>query len=477
MKIIISNCIEIKEPTEDIRKFCIDNLTYNNPDYEKKKRMNFYVGYMQKQIKLYTEFGGSLYLPIGFFNTLYNYHPVASDYVDYSVIKKINITSDIKLRDYQELATPSIEKYISGIFVLPCGLGKTELALECVNRLKQKTLWLTHTTDLVKQAKERADSKMKCKTSLITDGKCDISGDIVFSTIQTLIKFIENGALKQDDFGMIIVDECHRVAVNPGTLQLFRTCIEYFAARYRLGLTATLHRADKLEECITRIIGDVIYEIKQEDTEYVCVYEGKELLRFPIDSFQVPANIKVIETDYNVWDKDVFSSDGGTIVFARLITDIANDKERNDLIIKTLKEIEGSTIVLSDRVEQLKYLCSMVDSGVEIDGGTPKKKREQALEDVRNGKYKYLFASYSLAKEGLDVKILSNLVMATPVKDFAIVQQSIGRIQRPYDNKTKANVYDFVDNIGMLNRFFADRRRTYRKNNWVMDKLYIGAKK
>ena len=119
----------------------------------------------------------------------------------------------------------------------------------------------------------------------------------------------------------------------------------------------------------------------------------------------------------------------------------------------------------------------MVDNGVEIDGGTPKKRREQALEDVRNGKYKYLFASYSLAKEGLDVKILSNLVMATPVKDFAIVQQSIGRIQRPYENKTKATVYDFVDNIGMLNRFFADRRRTYRKNNWVMDKIYIGTKK
>ena len=356
-------------------------------------------------------------------------------------------------------------------------VGKTETALECAARLKQHVLWVTHTKDLVKQAKERADTKLKCKTSLITDGKCDVSGDIVFCTMQTLIKFIENGTLKQDEFGMVIGDEIHRCSANPNSLQMFRTCIEYFAAKYKIGLTATLHRADNLEECITRIIGDVIYEIKKDDNEYVCMYEGNELLRFPIDSFQVPANIKVIETDYNVWDKDVFSPDGGTIVFARLITDIANDKERNDLIINTLKNIEGSTIILSDRVEQLKYLCSMVDNGVEIDGGTPKKRREQALEDVRNGKYKYLFASYSLAKEGLDVKILSNLVMATPVKDFAIVQQSIGRIQRPYENKTKATVYDFVDNIGMLNRFFADRRRTYRKNNWVMDKIYIGTKK
>jgi len=355
-------------------------------------------------------------------------------------------------------------------------LGKTELALECVNRLQQKTLFITHTTDLVKQAHQRCLEKMKCNTSLITDGKCDVSGDIVFSTVQTLIKFIDSGKIKQDDFGMIIVDECHRTSTNPESLQMFRTCIEYFAARYRLGLTATLHRADGLQDCITKIIGEVIYEIKKDKEEYTCLYEGKELLRFPVNSFQVPAEITVIETDYDIGDRDVYSADGGTLQYSKLISDIANDKERNNLILKTLKTINGSTIVLSDRVDQLKYLCSQVKNGVQIDGSTPKKEREQALEDARNGKYKYLFASYALAKEGLDVKILSNLVMATPVRDFAIVTQAIGRIQRPYENKTVATVYDFVDQVGMLHKFFADRRRTYRKNNWEIDNVYLGGK-
>ena len=353
-------------------------------------------------------------------------------------------------------------------------LGKTELALECVNRLQQKTLFITHTTDLVNQAKERCDTKMTCKTSLITDGKIDTSGDVVFSTVQTLIKFIDSGKIKQDEFGMIIVDECHRVAVNPSTLQMFRTCVEYFAARYRLGLTATLHRADGLDKCITNILGEVIYEIQKDRNEYVCVYEGKELLRFPVDTFQVPANIKVIETNYEIWDKDVFDRNGGTIVYAKLISDLSMNNERNKLILDTLKNIEGYTIVLSDRVDQLKYLCDNVENGVQIDGSTPKKQREKALEDMRNGKYKYMFASYQLAKEGLDVKLLSNLVMASPVRDFAIVTQAIGRIQRPYDNKTKATAYDFVDNVGMLHRFFADRRRTYRKNNWEIDNMYLG---
>lgn len=351
--------------------------------------------------------------------------------------------------------------------------GKTELALQCVYELKQKTLFLTHTKDLVKQASERCSSKMNCDISFITDGKIDKSGDIVFSTVQTLYKMIENNNISQDEFGMIIIDECHHASANPSTIQMFRTCIDYFACRYKLGLTATLHRADGLEKCITSIIGSVIYEVVKDKTDYVGMYEGKEILRFPVDSFQVPAYIKVIETSYNINDKDVFSSNGGTIQFATLISDLSMNNERNNQILNLLKNIRESTLILSDRVDQLEYLCNNVTSGVCISGKTPKKIREQALKDVASGKIKMLFASYSLAKEGLSVDILSNLVLATPVKDFAIVQQSIGRIQRPYEGKTIACVYDFVDDVGMLLRFFTKRRATYRKNGWKIDNMFL----
>ena len=271
----------------------------------------------------------------------------------------------------------------------------------------------------------------------------------------------------------ILVHNCHRVSTNPQSIQMFRSCIDYFAARYRIGLTATVHRADGLADCIKLIIGDIIYQIEKSDNEYVCRYESEILLRFPIDKFQVPAQIEVIETNYNLEDKDVYSANGGTIQFATLISDLAMNEDRNKLIVDQLRKIEGSTLVLSDRVEQLKYLCSQVENGVQIDGGTPKKQREKALKDVDEGKKKYLFASYSLAKEGLSLNILSNLVMATPVKDFAIVSQSIGRIQRPYEGKTIAKVYDFVDDVGMLMVFYTKRRSTYRKNKWKIENIYL----
>ena len=271
----------------------------------------------------------------------------------------------------------------------------------------------------------------------------------------------------------ILVHNCHRVSTNPQSIQMFRSCIDYFAARYRIGLTATVHRADGLADCIKLIIGDIIYQIEKSGDQYVCRYENEILLRFPIDKFQVPAQIEVIETNYNLEDKDVYSANGGTIQFATLISDLAMNEDRNKIIIDQLRKIEGSTLVLSDRVEQLKYLCSQVENGVQIDGGTPKKQREKALKDVDEGKKKYLFASYNLAKEGLSLNILSNLVMATPVKDFAIVSQSIGRIQRPYEGKIVAKVYDFVDDVGMLMGFYTKRRSTYRKNNWKIENIYL----
>ena len=475
MKIILTNCIEITEPTQEVINYCKKELTFKNPEMEKRKRMGFWVYGMDREIKLYDEYNGKLYLPIGAMDDLYKIHPYPKDYTDYTILNSVEIKSDIKLRDYQELAVPSVLNYMTGILNLPVGLGKTELALECVNRTKQKTLWITHTSDLVKQAKERCEGKMTCKTSTITEGKCDLKGDIVFATVQTLIKFIEKRSIPQDMFGMIIVDECHRVSVNPQSIQMFRNSIEYFAARYKIGLSATVHRADGLAKAIEKIIGGIIYKIEKDEKEYVCIYENKELLRFPIDAFQVPAKIKMVETDYDVYDKPVFSSNGGTLQYASLISNLAMDKQRNKLIVKTLNGINGSTLVLSDRVDQLKYLCSQVENGVQIDGNTPKREREKALEDVGKGKYKYLFASYNLAKEGLNIPILSNLVMATPVKDFAIVSQSIGRIQRPYPGKTIAQVYDFVDSVGMLYNFYAKRRSTYRKNNWEIEN--VGLKK
>lgn len=470
MEIIISNIIQVKEPTEEILNYCRKNLIIKNPEFTKKVQMGFFVGRTPRYIHLYDRVNDEIYLPIGCFKDLWNMYPDKSLYSDYSSVVKRNIKSSIKLRDYQEPCLNALKKYVNGLFILPCGLGKTECALQTAYYLQQHTLFITHTKDLMNQAKDRCEEKMECTTSIISDGEVDTHGDVVFATVQTLFKHLEE--IPQDEFGLVVIDECHHLAANADTVAMFRTSLDYFAARYKLGLTATLHRADGLEQCIPKLLGEVIYEIKEDGKDYVGIYENQEVIRFPKTQFQVPAQVNFISTNYQLFDekrneyRDVFDKNGMTISFSKLITDIGNDEERNQLIIDLCNCLKSSTIVLSDRVEQLKYLNKYIDSSIEIDGSTKKSLREQALEDVKNGKYKVLLASYKLAKEGLDCKILENVVFATPVKDEAIVIQCIGRAQRPYKNKVRADVYDFVDDVSMLERFYKKRRSVYKKKGW-----------
>ena len=157
-----------------------------------------------------------------------------------------------------------------------------------------------------------------------------------------------------------------------------------------------------------------------------------------------------------------------------MINSLARNRERNGIIISTLlNDSQGrSGIILSDRIEQLETLQAMLPpeerrKSVLITGKmvtkSGKAEREKALEDMRNGDKKYLFATYALCKEGLDIPRLDRLYMATPVKDYAVVTQSIGRIARVCEGKEQPIVYDFVDRIPYLTNAYKTRLRHYRK--------------
>lgn len=467
MKITLSNIIEIQDPTKEVLDYCKKELTFSNPDYIKKQRMGFWVGKTPKVISLYDYYQDNIYLPIGCFEDIWNIHPKKEDYTDYTITNNAHIESNIILRDYQKPCTDALKKYVNGIFVLPPGLGKTQIGLECAATLKQKTIWLTHTKDLLNQAKERCEDNLICKTSEITDGKCDISGDIVFATVQTLVNVVDKRLIKQNEFGLVIVDECHHLSTNAETVKMFEKCVNYFNAKYKLGLTATLHRADGLENTTTKILGNVIYEVKKsEDKKYLIgYYENKPIINIPIEQFQVPARIHMLETTYNVANKDVYDT-SGRIVFTTLISDLATDSDRNKQVLEIINKIKGYTIVISERTSQLEYLNKNIENSIYINGKTPKKQREKKIEEFRQGKHKVLFATYSLVAEGLDIPILENLVMASPVKDDRLVVQAIGRCQRPSNNKKIANVYDLVDDVSILDRFTRKRKSVYKNEGW-----------
>ena len=466
MKIILSNIIEIQEPSKDVLDFVKKSYVYKNPNYEKKKRMGFSTYKTARTIQLYEIYNDNIYLPIGCFEDIWNIHPHKEDYTDYSVVRPIDVKSNIVLRNYQEPVVNAVKKYCNGLIIMPCGTGKSCTLLHTACMLRQKTLWLCTTKDLLNQAKSYIENLTDGTTSEITDGKCDYSGDFVFATIQTLSKVIERQEIPQDTFGCVIGDEVQHCMISDESVMMFKTCIEYFSARYKLGCTATLKTANDLWKCIPKLIGNVIYELKKSEdkTKFIGYYENTPIIEVSASMFQVPAQIHLVETKYKPNDRCFDAS--SRIVFSNLISDLATDYDRNKLILDLLHDIHGYTIVISERTSQLEYLHKHVANSIYINGKTPKKKREKQIEEFRQGKHKVLFATYSLVAEGLDIPILENLIMASPVKDERLVVQAIGRCQRPSNGKTIANVYDLFDDVSILDKFKSKRKSVYKKEGW-----------
>ena len=103
-----------------------------------------------------------------------------------------------------------------------------------------------------------------------------------------------------------------------------------------------------------------------------------------------------------------------------------------------------------------------------LHGKVKKQDRELALDQMRNKEKHILLATYQLAKEGLDVPCLDRLLLATPVKDYAIVVQSVGRIARVCEGKGTPVVYDYVDDIGFLQGMWKKRCTSYRKDGCIL---------
>ena len=233
--------------------------------------------------------------------------------------------------------------------------------------------------------------------------------------------------------------------------------MNHLAARHRYGLTATDHRADGLIKATFALLGNVAYEIPKE----------------AVADRVTDVKIKTINTDAELTEE--CQGPDGMKDYAKLLHHVTTDKNRNNLIVqKLIEDKEHSCIILSDRLEQLESIRNMLpedmrELSVYINGKMTSKKakeeRKNAMDLMRSGAKKYLFGSYKIAREGLDIPCLDRLFMASPVKDPAVVEQSVGRIRRTCTGKTETPVvYDFKDtNIGMYIGWYKKRCTTYRK--------------
>lgn len=454
METVISNMIRITDPSPEVRAFA-KTLVLPNPDYEKKLRMGHWTGRTPREIRLYERDGNALVFPFGLFRDLWPMIRIYPFETDFRQNEVIYYGEPLPLYDYQEKAVDEMVAAKFGILKSPAGSGKTQCGVAMIQRIQRKALWLCHTADLLNQSKSRAERYMDPSLfGTITEGKVNIGSGITFATVQTMCN-VDLDRYRHE-WDVVITDEVHRVSQSATTVSRYQKVLNNLAARHKYGLTATPERSDGLIKATFSLVGPIAYEVPDE----------------AVKDKVMQVAVLPIYTDTDITD-DCLNVDG-TIDYVSLIGHLTTDEKRNRLIAEKIIGNRGhSCLVLSDRLEQLVSIMEMLPEDMRADsafinGKMQSKKdkalREQWLEEMRTGQKKYLFASYSLSKEGLDIPRLDRLFLASPVKFSSIVIQSVGRIARTFDGKEEPVCYDFVDNrIGFCARAYKERCRHYRK--------------
>ena len=369
MRIIVDNQITIENPPCELISAIKQDLTVKNPKWVQ----NGYLGYSRRNIPellyFYEVDGDNYIVPFGYSRRLN--HILTGSKQDYEWDVKIKhnekaktrFISNIELRDYQQAALALIEKKKNGVVVMPAGSGKTMTAIEAACEVGHKTLWITHTIDLLNQAYDTAKRNGITGLGKITNGKVEIGSQFTFATVQTLSKL--DLTKYKDTWGTIIVDECHRVCGTPAAVTMFYKCISSLSARYKIGLTATPERKEKgTEKAMFSLLGEVIAEVPKEAVK------------------KLHAVVEVVNTNYELGEEATKTD--GTIDYSKATDLIGKDVARNNLILnKLFMNKEHYCLILGDRVEHLEHLREQLGQGGVIHGKTNKNVRQATLDATR----------------------------------------------------------------------------------------------
>ena len=360
--------------------------------------------------------------------------------------KKIKVKFKGELRPKQK---PVVEKYMkhiktkgSGLLALHTGFGKTCLALYIISRIKLKTIIIVHKEFLLRQWIERIEQflpdakvgKIQAKT-IDTEGK-----DIVICMLQSLsMKDYPKDMFKE--YGFMIVDEVHHLGA-----EVFSRAFYKIVTKYALGLSATIKRKDGLTKVIKWFLGDVVCKIERKGEDNVLV--------------------KVINYEHSDEDFNKTTLNfRGQVNYTGMIKKICEFNRRSEFILKVLDDLlkenrDQQIMILGHQKKLLQYLHDAIRHrtiatvGYYVGG-----MKEKDLK-ISEGK-KVIIATYAMAEEGLDIKTLTTLIMATPKVD---VRQSVGRILR--QKHKQAIVVDIVDPHNLFQRHFTKRRTFYKKSKF-----------
>jgi len=290
--------------------------------------------------------------------------------------------------------------------------GKTFTAVAIASKLGQKTLVITDTVNLRNQWEEEIKKTLGIKPGIIGSGILKYDNCITIANIQTLRKHTKT---LSKEFGLIIVDECHHVAAK-----VFEETLNNFAAKYKIGLSATLKRKDFLHVVLPDYFGLTRHVPKvanQMIPEVIMIKTGIPFNSNPMIPWANKVNELTRRTDY--------------LNTVTSLAEIAAEKGHKVLVV-------------SDRTEFLeKCHAKQKDYSVLVHGGIKQEERDIRHKEITEEK-NILYGALSMYKEGISINCLSCLILAAPTNNEPMLEQLIGRVLRVQENKVSPLVIDLV---------------------------------
>jgi superfamily II DNA or RNA helicase len=422
---------------------------FQNPEFYKAQAMRMSVWDKPRVIGCAENFPQHIALPRGCMDAalgLLRDNDIACDLRDERVHgQPLEVKFVGTLRIDQEAAVSAMLHHDAGVLCAPTAFGKTVSAAAIIARRGVNTLVLVHRTELLKQWQERLQAFLavgKGVVGVIGGGKARPTGKIDIAVMQSLSRQGEVNSLVEN-YGQVIVDECHHVGAVSFDAILRRT-----KAKYVLGLTATPIRRDGQQPVIFMQCGPIRYTAAK-----------------PANA---PRDLEVVPRSW-VARIDLPREAGIQDVFRRL----ANDQQRTDAIAAEVSGAVGQgrkVLVLTERTEHLDAIKASLDNQVPaplvLHGRMSKKQRAAVIAELDSlpaDAPRILLASGKLVGEGFDHPPLDTLVLAMPVSWTGTLQQYAGRLHREHAGKVDVRIIDFVDTgHPALLRMWVKRQRGYR---------------
>ena len=409
--------------------------------------------------KLYRESPARWYLPRAWANTVFG--PADSSVIPEGITLP---PSTIEFKgapyDYQEAIMASfVNAGANGLICVPCGKGKTFMALNIAARLKKRFLVVVDKEFLMNQWRSEMKVLMpSLRVGIVQGPKREVDPaqfDCTICMIQTICgQEFEDGLFSS--YGFTIFDECHHLGA-----QHFSRTLQRIQTKYMLGLSATPTREDGLTKVFTWFLGEPVYWEKTREPDPTVEVKGVFVETTDITYNTVPTNWR------------------GEPVMAQLLGNILGCADRNREILTWILRLcavpARIVLVLSERIGHLNAIEELVkeaDSTLTMAyyvGGMKEAVREEGAATAR-----ILLASYAMASEAMNIKTLNTVILASPRKQ---VEQSTGRILRvrPDQRQVAPMIVDVIDNHSMYLSQWRKRLTYYRKCCYQIERWEMGA--